>query len=155
MKRTVLATVLLLSLFLCPLWPTDACAHSCEKIVRSLNERIAPSIDEPELIEILRELNRTNNGKLPARFVNKKTARSWGWKPGKDLWSVNVLKGRSIGGDRFGNREGRLPDKQWREADLDYKGGRRGAKRIVFSQDGKRMVTVDHYKTFMEVPQCR
>jgi len=155
MKRTVLATVLLLSLFLCPLWPTDTCAHSCEKIVRSLNERIAPSIDEPELIEILRELNRTNNGKLPARFVNKKTAQARGWNPGKDMWSIAALRGFSIGGDLFWNWEGRLPQKKWREADLDYKGGRRGPKRLVFSIDGARYVTVDHYRTFTEVLPCR
>jgi len=68
---------------------------------------------------------------------------------------MSALRGSSIGGDRFQNREGRLSDNQWREADLDYKGGRRGAKRLIFSQDGKRFVTVDHYRTFMEVPQCR
>ena len=45
--------------------------------------------------------------------------------------------------------------RSWREADLDYKGGRRGAKRLVFSNDGRRMVTVDHYDTFTEVPACR
>jgi guanyl-specific ribonuclease Sa len=60
-----------------------------------------------------------------------------------------------MGGDHFKNLEGRLPDIQWREADLDYKGGHRGGKRLILSQDGKRFVTVDHYKTFMEVPACR
>jgi ribonuclease T1 len=73
------------------------------------------------------------------------------------LWSVSGLRGRSIGGDRFGNREGRLPWSRegWREADLDYKGGRRGAKRLVYTAGGKRMITVDHYSTFLEVPACR
>ena len=155
MKRTVLATVLLLSLFLCFLRPAEAFAQSCEKVVRNLNERMAPSIDEPELIEILRTLNRTNNRKLPARFVNKKAAQARGWKPGKDLWSIAALRGFSIGGDLFWNREGRLPQKKWREADLDYKGGRRGPKRLVFSIDGARYVTVDHYRTFTEVLPCR
>ena len=117
--------------------------------------RLSAAIDEQELIEIIRHLNNTNNQKLPNKFVNKQTARSRGWKPGKDLWSVAALRGSSIGGDRFQNREGRLPDKEWREADLDYKGGRRGGKRLVFSQDGVRFVTLDHYKTFVEVPPCR
>jgi guanyl-specific ribonuclease Sa len=74
-----------------------------------------------------------------------------------DLWKVKNLKGKSIGGDRFGNRERQLPDggRKWREADLDYKGGQRGAKRLLYSDDGLRMVTVDHYATFREVPACR
>ncbi|MHB8137821.1 MAG: ribonuclease domain-containing protein [Smithellaceae bacterium] len=142
-------------LILCPFPLTQAYAQSCEKVVRSFNVQLSPRIDEQELVEILRNLNSTDNKKLPAKFVNKREARSWGWKPGRDLWSVRDLYGSSIGGDRFNNREGQLPYNKWREADLDYKGGRRGAKRLVFSQDGERFVTVDHYRTFMEVPQCR
>lgn len=145
----------ILLLFLCPFLMTQAYAQSCEKIVQDINGRLSPKIDEQELIEVIRHLNNTSNRKLPAKFVNKREARSQGWKPGKDLWSVAALRGSSIGGDRFQNREGRLPDQKWREADLDYKGGRRGGKRLVFSQDGKRLVTVDHYKAFMEVPPCR
>lgn len=153
-KTTVLAAAILL-VFLCPLGRTQACAASCGKVVRNLNERLAPAIDEPELVEILRTLNRTNHRKLPARFVNKKTAAQMGWKPGRDLWSIAALRGCSIGGDAFWNREERLPEKKWREADLDYKGGRRGPKRLVFSTDGARYVTVDHYRTFTEVLPCR
>ncbi len=145
----------ILILFLCPFLLTETYAQSCEKIVRDVNVRLSPRIDEQELIDIIRHLNNTNNKKLPIKFVNKQTARSRGWKPGKDLWSVAALRGSSIGGDRFQNREGWLPDQKWREADLDYKGGRRGGKRLVFSQNGKRLVTVDHYKTFMAVPPCR
>jgi len=80
-----------------------------------------------------------------------------GWSPGKDLWASPDLRGKSIGGDRFNNREGKLPDggRSWREADLDYNGGRRGGKRVVFSNNGRRMVTVDHYSKFVEVPACR
>jgi hypothetical protein len=134
---------------------TEAYAQSCEKVVRDVNVRLSPKIAEQELIDIIRNLNRTNNKKLPAKFVNKQEAQTRGWKPGKDLWSVSTLRGSSIGGDRFRNLEGRLPDEKWREADLDYKGGRRGGKRLVFSRDGVRFVTVDHYKTFTEVPPCR
>ena len=140
---------------LCPFLLTEAYAQSCEKVVRDVNVRLSPKIAEQELIDIIRNLNRTNNKKLPAKFVNKQEARTRGWKPGKDLWSVSTLRGSSIGGDRFRNLEGRLPDEKWREADLDYKGGRRGGKRLVFSRDGVRFVTVDHYKTFTEVPPCR
>lgn len=104
---------------------------------------------------MLRALNQTS--RLPPAFLTKKQARKQGWRPGMDLWEVKSLRGMSIGGDLFRNREGKLADgnRSWREADLDYKGGHRGAKRIVFSDDGKRMVTVDHYKTFREVPACQ
>ena len=104
---------------------------------------------------MLRTLDQTNNRKLPSKFVTKHEARLRGWKAGEDLWSIDRLRGSSIGGDQFKNLEGRLPDNKWREADLDYKGGRRGGKRLVFSRDGRRFVTVDHYRTFVEIPPCR
>jgi hypothetical protein len=143
--------LVLVSLFLL----TQAHSESCKQVVNALNARLSPRIDQQELIEILRSLDSTNNKRLPPKFVTKREAQSRGWSPGKDLWSVSALRGSSIGGDRFNNFEGRLPDKRWREADLDYKGGHRGGKRLVFSQDGQRFVTVDHYKTFVEVPACR
>lgn len=133
----------------------QAHAESCEKVVHELNAGIWPKIDEQELVEILRSLDSTNNREIPLKFVTKRQARSQGWKPGNDLWSVRALKGSSMGGDRFKNIEGQLPNKKWREADLDYKGGHRGGKRLIFSSDGERFVTVDHYRTFVEVHICR
>jgi hypothetical protein len=126
-------------------------------VVKDLNQSLHPGIDEQELVAILRTLNETGNRKLPPKFVNKAQARKLGWRPGRDLWEFKKLKGKSIGGDIFFNREGQLPDgkRNWHEADLDYRGGHRGPKRIVYSDDGLRMVTVDHYKTFKEVPSCQ
>lgn len=92
-------------------------------------------------------------GRLPARYVTKAGAEKLGWRPGQDL--CKAAPGRAIGGDRFMNRERQLPDRQnrvWREADLDYACGPRGAKRLVYSNDGLRFVTTDHYKTFHEAP---
>jgi len=156
MKQRILPGSAILLLFLTGLFlQTQAYAESCEKVVHAVNVRLSSGIDRQELIKMLRSLNMTNNKKLPPTFVNKQEARSQGWKPGKDLWSVSALRGSSIGGDHFKNLEGRLPDNKWREADLDYKGGHRGGKRLIFSRDGERFVTVDHYKTFMEVPACR
>lgn len=157
MKQLILLRLFFL-FFLLPagiLVHTQAYADSCEKVVHAVNARLSPGIDERELIEMLRSLARTNHQKLPPKFINKSDARSLGWKPGKDLWSVSTLIGSSIGGDHFRNLEGQLPKNKWREADLDYKGGRRGGKRLVFSKDGERFVTVNHYKTFTEVPACR
>jgi hypothetical protein len=135
-----------------PVW-----AVSCEEAVRSVNARLSTKVDQAELVEALQTLNKSRNHDLPAKFINKRDARKAGWRPGRDLWSVAALRGKSIGGDHFGNREKRLPDgrRKWREADLDYKGGHRGAKRLLFANDGLRMLPVDHYQTFVEVPACR
>jgi hypothetical protein len=88
-------------------------------------------------------------GKLPDNFITKAEARKLGWDSG----SVEVYApGKCIGGDRFGNYEGLLPDapgRVWTECDIDtLGGGSRGAKRIVFSNDGLVYYTHDHYKTF-------
>lgn len=93
-------------------------------------------------------------GSLPARYVTKREAEALGWRPGDDL--CRVARGRVIGGDRFHNRERRLPEargRSWREADLDFDCGRRGARRLVFSSDGLIFVTLDHYESFREVPR--
>ncbi|MDA8099935.1 MAG: hypothetical protein M0042_09935 [Nitrospiraceae bacterium] len=151
MKRILIGIFLGAWIFL----PALVLAASCDEVIPAWNAKLAKSVDAQELIGIVRSLNSSDNKKLPPKFVTKRQAREAGWKPGKDLWSVKALKGSSIGGDRFANREARLPEKHWREADLHYRGGRRGAERIVFSRDGKRFVTVDHYRTFTEVPACR
>ncbi|MFA7242255.1 MAG: ribonuclease domain-containing protein [Sulfuricellaceae bacterium] len=130
-------------------------ASGCDDTVRALNQRLQIKIDEAELTDALKALNTSNNARLPDKFVVKREAQRLGWQPGRDLWSIPALKSKSIGGDRFGNREGRLPNGNWREADLDYRGGHRGAKRLLFSADGRRRVTVDHYRTFVEIPECR
>ncbi len=135
--------------------PIKAYSDPCDKVVHELNARLSPKIDEQELVDVLRTLNSTDNRKLPPKFVTKREAKEQGWRPGRNLWSVPALKGASIGGDKFSNREGRLPAGKWREADLDYRGGHRGAKRLIFSRGGGRFVTVDHYRTFVEVPACQ
>lgn len=89
-------------------------------------------------------------GKLPENYITKNEAMDLGWDASRgNLW--DVTDEMSIGGDRFGNREGLLPDasgRKWYEADIDYEGGRRNAKRIVFSDDGLIYYTDDHYESF-------
>ena len=62
------------------------------------------------------------------------------------------MEGRAIGGDKFGNREGLLPKadgRQYYECDIDTNvQSSRGAKRLVFSNDGLIYYTEDHYETF-------
>ena len=89
-------------------------------------------------------------GKLPSNYVTKKEAQAAGWDNKKGNLQ-KVIPGASIGGDRYGNYEGLLPDKKGRkyfECDIDYEGGYRDAKRIVYSNDGLIFYTEDHYKSF-------
>ena len=91
-------------------------------------------------------------GHLPSNFLTKKEAKALGWEGGDSLGKL--APGKSIGGDRFGNYEGQLPDEKGRkytECDIDYKGKKRNAKRIVFSNDGLIFYTDDHYKTFEQL----
>ena len=109
-------------------------------------------VDAGGFVAAIETLDRT--GKLPQRYATKAEAEKLGWRPGQDL--CKAAPGRAIGGDRFMNRERQLPDRQnrvWREADLDYACGLRGPKRLVYSSDGMRFVTTDHYRTYHEVPR--
>ena len=92
-------------------------------------------------------------GDLPDNFITKSEAQDLGWDSNKgNLW--DVADGMSIGGDVFGNREGLLPeddDRIYYECDIDYEGGYRNSKRIVFSNDGLIFYTEDHYESFEEI----
>lgn len=89
-------------------------------------------------------------GHLPSNYITKKEAQDLGWDSSKGNLN-EVAPGMSIGGDRFGNYEGLLPDadgRKWTECDIDYEGGYRGSKRIIFSNDGLIYYTEDHYASF-------
>ena len=120
----------------------------------------APPEEEPFVIEgeaysdkehvaaYLREF-----GELPPNYITKKEAQALGWVSSLgNLWEV--APGMSIGGDRFGNYEGQLPEAKGRkyfECDIDFDGMFRNAKRIIFSNDGLIFYTEDHYQTFEEM----
>ena len=91
-------------------------------------------------------------GVLPDNYITKDEARALGWEGGS---VENYLDGAAIGGDRFGNREGLLPEatgRSYTECDIDTNGqSGRGAKRLVFSNDGLYFYTEDHYETFSEL----
>ena len=97
-------------------------------------------------------------GKLPNNFVTKTQANAKGWSGGS---LENFFPGCAIGGDYFGNAEKRLPtNTKYHECDIDTlvpdgKGGwksvARGAKRIVYSDDGHIYYTEDHYETFTQL----
>ena len=87
---------------------------------------------------------------LPQNFITKKDARALGWNGGG---LDDYADGKCIGGDRFGNYEGLLPDapgREYHECDIDtLHAASRGAKRIVYSNDGLIYYTEDHYESFM------
>ena len=88
-------------------------------------------------------------GRLPSNFISKNEAENLGWSGGS---LEPYAPGKCIGGSRFGNYEGLLPDKSGRtytECDIHTLGKKsRGAKRIVFSNDGLIYYTDDHYASF-------
>ena len=89
-------------------------------------------------------------GKLPFNYVTKKDAEAlYGWQGG----ALDVIApGKAIGGSYYGNYEGLLPDadgREWTECDIGTIGQtKRGAERIVFSNDGLIYYTPDHYESF-------
>ena len=93
------------------------------------------------------------HGELPDNFITKKEAQALGWDSSVNYVS-DVAPGKSIGGDYFGNYEGRLPKAKGRkfyECDCNYTGGKRGAERVIYSNDGHVWYTNDHYETFTEL----
>lgn len=119
------------------------------------NEKL-PENDEPELPEDGIYSSKEDvakyihlYGHLPSNYITKKEAEALGWSGGS---LEPYAPGKCIGGNRFGNYEGLLPKKDGRvytECDIDTLGAdKRGAKRIVFSNDGLIYYTEDHYESF-------
>lgn len=132
-----------------------------EKDVEAVETPEVPKTpDVPQETQILEEGTYTSKeevaeyiflyGHLPDNFITKKEAKALGWVSSEGNLG-DVAPGKSIGGDYFGNFEKNLPEKKGRdyhECDIDSSGGYRGAKRIVYSNDGLVYYTEDHYKTF-------
>ncbi len=108
------------------------------------------SIDD-EFLKVSNYINRHHC--LPDNYITKREAKKLGWNPGRgNLWSV--APGKSIGGDVFSNRERLLPYKKgriWYEADVGYRGGKRGKYRILYSSDGLIYKSSDHYRSFQSL----
>ena len=91
-------------------------------------------------------------GCLPSNYITKNEAEDLGWSGGS---VQKYKKGAAIGGSVFGNYEGLLPKKKGRtyyECDIDTDGkSSRGAKRIIYSNDGLIYYTDDHYESFTQL----
>ena len=120
-----------------------------EKITAKEPEQKAGPITDPqEIADYLFAY-----GKLPENFITKAEAQALGWDSSRNYVS-DVAPGKSIGGDRYGNYEGKLPKVKGRkyfECDCNYRKGKRNAERIVYSNDGQVWYTGDHYQTFTEM----
>ncbi len=98
-------------------------------------------------------------GKLPSNYITKDEAEALGWDGGDDrggrMSVEEFAPGKSIGGDKFENKDGLLPMAEGRtytECDVDCEGtGSRGDKRIVFSNDGLIFYTDNHYESFEQL----
>ena len=115
-----------------------------------------PEPEEPAIEENVSYDDRDNvalyiytYGKLPPNYISKAEAQDLGWEGGS---VERYAPGKCIGGSKFGNYEGLLPKKsgrQYYECDIDTLGeSSRGAKRIVYSNDGLIYYTDDHYESF-------
>lgn len=111
------------------------------------NKNYSLSIDEltaeQKVIDYVKKYHR-----LPKYYITKNEARKLGWKP--HLGNLcEVLPNKAIGGNRFGNREKKLPKgNSYFEADVNYTCGNRNADRIIFTKNGDVWLTHNHYKTF-------
>ena len=159
MKRKLTALLLLLALLL----SLTACGDAAQTIdtvqqaaqtvqeIAAAQEEEAPAIEEDGTYTTKEDVARYIHtyGHLPDNFITKKQAQALGWEGGS---LEPYAPGKCIGGSRFGNYEGTLPEKDGRtytECDIDTLGAeKRGGKRIVFSNDGLIYYTEDHYETF-------
>lgn len=92
-------------------------------------------------------------GRLPTYYISRGDAYHQGWKPRLGNLS-KVAPGKMMYGGIYRNDDGKLPQTSgriWYEADINYQGGRRNDKRVLFANDGLIFVTYDHYNTFEEI----
>lgn len=92
------------------------------------------------------------NGTLPEYYISQEDLEKTGWRRGKK--PSKFMPEKMLFGGVYKNSDGHLPQKdgrQWFEADLDYKSGKRNSKRILWSNDGLIFVTYDHYQTFIQI----
>lgn len=159
MKRKLTALLLLLALLL----SLTACGDAAQTIdavqqaaqtvqeLADAQEEETPAIEEDGTYTTKEDVARYIHtyGHLPENFITKKQAQALGWEGGS---LEPYAPGKCIGGSRFGNYEGTLPEKDGRtytECDIDTLGAeKRGGKRTVFSNDGLIYYTEDHYETF-------
>lgn len=123
--------------------PTKTENISEASVNRSDKQSIDELTNENTIINYVKQ-----NHQLPDYYITKNEAKKLGWNPSQGNL-CEVLPGKAIGGDHFGNREGKLPkDEKYFEADVNYSCGNRNSDRIIFTKNGEVYLTKDHYKSF-------
>lgn len=123
--------------------PTKTENISEASVNRSDKQSIDELTNENTIINYVKQ-----NHQLPNYYITKNEAKKLGWNPSQGNL-CEVLPGKAIGGDHFGNREGKLPkDEKYFEADVNYSCGNRNSDRIIFTKNGEVYLTKDHYKSF-------
>ena len=131
-KRKLTALLLLLALLL----SLTACGDAAQTIdtvqqaaqtvqeIAAAQEEETPDIEEDGTYTTKEDVARYIHtyGHLPDNFITKKQAQALGWEGGS---LEPYAPGKCIGGSRFGNYEGTLPEKDGRtytECDIDTLG---------------------------------
>jgi ribonuclease T1 len=151
--ETSMRAVAVVSGFLLALWvaagPVEAQRPADPQTLPSFAQSLGLR-EVDAFVETVQSIRATN--RLPSRYVTKDEARAHGWRGGG---LCAAWPGHAMGGDVMRNFGGAIPDapgRIYREADLDSDCGSRGPRRLVFSNDGRIYVTLDHYKSFLPVP---
>ncbi len=143
MKRKLTALLLLLALLL----SLTACGDAAQTIdtvqqaaqtvqeLADAQEEETPAIEEDGTYTTKEDVARYIHtyGHLPDNFIAKKQAQALGWEGGS---LEPYAPGKCIGGSRFGNYEGILPEKDGRtytECDIDTLGARSAGPSALFS----------------------
>ncbi len=81
------------------------------------------------------------------RLYEEKTGKKF------ERWNFNPQRklGIMIGGDNFSNREQKLPQGSYKEADVDYFEVNRGKNRLIYTKNCNIYHTSDHYQTFTKL----
>ncbi|EKT59960.1 ribonuclease domain-containing protein [Providencia sneebia] len=159
MNKRIISMLLMAVLIALSLYFNAGSQHEKEQAQRPISppEQAIRTQNSQKIDELTRQANvigyLQQHHQLPNFYISKKDARQAGWDP--KLGNLcEVLPGKAIGGDRFLNREKKLPiapNRQWFEADINYRCGHRNADRMLYSSDGMIFVTKDHYKSFQQI----
>ena len=89
---------------------------------------------------------------LPDYYITRDELLSLGWEKGKS--PAKFAPGKMVTMGIYRNDDNRLPQisgRVWYEAGINYYSGRRNGHRLLWSNDGLRFVTYNHYETFLEI----
>lgn len=84
------------------------------------------------------------NHELPDCYISKSEAEELGWTGGNPQLILGA--GVYIGGGRYMNWEGLLPDDEtYYKCDVDYYDDTRGTNRLVYTKDGEKIYYTDNH----------